>query len=141
MRRAPLLLMLLLLACHANPSPAPGAGTASTLLDIEWHLVTLNRMPAGLGAGGRFATLQLSSEDMHVTGFAGCNQMGGRYTMDGNNLRFIQIYSTKMACADGMDLEQQYLAALDATREFRLEGNRLQLIGVSGVLAEFETRS
>lgn len=141
MRRAPLLLTLLLLACHANPSPAPGAATASTLLDIEWRLVTLNRMPAGLGAGGRFATLQLSSEDMHVTGFAGCNQMGGRYTMDGNNLRFIQIYSTKMACADGLDLEQQYLAALDATREFRLEGNRLQLIGVSGVLAEFETRS
>jgi heat shock protein HslJ len=78
---------------------------------------------------------------MHVAGFAGCNQMGGRYTMDGNTLRFIQIYTTRMACADGMDLEQQYLAALDGTREFRLEGNRLRLIGVAGVLAEFDTRN
>jgi len=140
MRSLTTVLLALALACGSNPPPAPAPGTATALLDTEWRLVTLNRIPAGLGAGGRFATLELSSEDMHVSGFAGCNRMGGRYIMDGNDLRFIQVYTTKMACADGMDLEQEYLAALDATREFRLVNGRLRLLGVPGVLAEFEAR-
>lgn len=140
MRSLSTVVFVLALACGTTPPPTPAPGTATALLDTEWRLITLNRIPAGLGAGGRFATLELSSEDMHVSGFAGCNQMGGRYTMDGSDLRFIQVYTTKMACADGMDLEQRYLAALDATREFRLQDGRLRLMGVPGVVAEFEAR-
>ncbi len=140
MQRFCTVFFVLALGCGRNPGPPPAPGTATALLNTEWRLVTLNRIPAGLGAGGRFATLELSSDDMHVSGFAGCNRIGGRYTMDGSDLRFVQVYTTRMACDDGMDLEQRYLAALDDTREFRLEDGRLRLIGVPGVLAEFEAR-
>jgi hypothetical protein len=45
-----------------------------------------------------------------------------------------------MFCNQGMDLEQQYVTALAATRAYRLTGARLELLGDAGVVARFEAR-
>ena len=75
-----------------------------------------------------------------MTGFAGCNSYFGTYTLDGTALRFGPIGMTRMACAEGMGLEQQLGAALEATRSYTLTGNDLTLLGTSGPAARFERR-
>ena len=45
-----------------------------------------------------------------------------------------------MACPSGMELETKFGAALDATRSFRITGNRLDLVGETGVVASLAVK-
>ena len=47
---------------------------------------------------------------------------------------------TRMACPSGMELETKFGAALDATRSYRITGNRLDLVGETGVVASLEAK-
>jgi heat shock protein HslJ len=114
-------------------SPAPPEITGA-----EWRLVELDDKRAATGMGGRAATLKLSAGDNSVTGFLGCNSMGGSFEMAGDSLRFGQLASTRMACPEGLALERQYAAALEATRNYRVTDGALELLGDRGVLARFE---
>lgn len=131
------LALLGLAACHPAATGAAAADPASSATPAgrEWRLVELGGRPAGTGAGDRAATLRL--EEGRASGFAGCNSFGGGYLMAGNNLVMPTLAATRMACAQGMELERDYLAALEATRTFRLTPQGLELLGESGVLARF----
>lgn len=112
------------------------AGAASTITGREWVLATLNGRPAPLGAGKRPATLRLEGETRTAAGFAGCNRFSGSYTLDGSRLTFGPAAATKMACAEGMDLEQRFLALLPSVVSFELKDSTLRLKNRSGVVAE-----
>ena len=56
--------------------------------------------------------------DKLATGFAGCNRFMGTFTLTETELHFSPIALTKMACTDGMELEQKFAAALTATRRY-----------------------
>ncbi len=127
---------LALAACHpAATGAAADATSSASLTGREWRLVELGGRPAGTGAGDRAATLRL--EEGRASGFAGCNGFGGGYDADGSRLTFSTLASTRMACEQGMQLERDYLAALEATRTFRLTPQGLELLGEGGVLARF----
>ena len=117
-------------------SPSPVVG----LLGTEWSLVQLDGQPAGVGAGGIAPTLLLAVEDTRAGGFAGCNRFAATYVLAPDRLRFGPIGTTRMFCAEGMDLERRYVTALEATRVYRLTGPRLELVGDDGVVARFDTR-
>ena len=106
----------------------------------EWVLVELFGEPAPAGAGGRPATLIFEADSSHAGGFAGCNRYGGSYTVTGDSLRFSPLIMTKMACSEGMTLEQRLAEALDSTRRYELGAGRLTLHGGSGKVARFERR-
>lgn len=127
---------LALAACHpATTGAAADSASSASLTGREWRLVELGGRPAGLGAGDRAATLRL--EDGRASGFAGCNSFGGGYAAEGSRLTFSTLAATRMACEQGMQLERDYLAALEATRTFRLTPQGLELLGESGLLARF----
>ena len=134
-----LLVPALLIGC-AHPTTAEISPAAATSLltptGTEWQLHDLGRASAPLGAGGRRATLTFT-DSMRVAGFAGCNRYFGSYTIDGSTLRFGAVGMTRMACQEGMTLEQQLARALDLTRTYQLNGNELTLLGESGPLARF----
>jgi len=131
------LALLALAACSAAGGGAEaGSAPAASATGREWRLVELGGRPAAMGAGGRPATLRLDAG--RASGFAGCNSFSGGYRMmAGSSLVFSPLASTRMACAEGMELEREYLAALEATRSFRLTTQGLELLGERGVLARF----
>jgi heat shock protein HslJ len=130
------LALLGLAACYAASGTAePGSAPAASATGREWRLVELGGRPTAMGAGGRAATLRL--DDGRASGFAGCNSFSGGYEMAGSRLVFSPLASTRMACAEGMELEREYLAALEATRSFRMTTQGLELLGERGVLARF----
>jgi heat shock protein HslJ len=127
-------------ACRQPPTPGGAADFRAAVAGADWELRELAGQPAPTGAGGRRATLRFEPDTARVAGFAGCNRYFGTYTLDGTALRFGPIGMTRMACAEGMGLEQQLGAALEATRSYTLNGNELTLLGTSGPAARFERR-
>jgi heat shock protein HslJ len=116
---------------------AASEGTMPSLFDITWNLTELNGQAPPTGAGGRPATLLLAAADQRASGFSGCNRMTGTYQHAGDSLSFGPMAMTRMACPDGMALEQQYAAALEGVRTFRLSAAGLELMGDSGTVARF----
>jgi heat shock protein HslJ len=118
--------------------PTPGAGGG--LAGREWSLTSLGGAPAEAGNGGKPATLTFSDAGKKVSGFAGCNRLAGTYEAKGDSLRVGPLALTRMACPSGIELETKFGAALDATRSYRITGNRLDLVGETGVVASLEAK-
>lgn len=71
--------------------------------------------------------------------YAGCNQMTGAYTVDGNKLKITGTASTMMACPPPlMESEQKFGEALGKVDNFKVTGDKMQLRQGDAVLAEFE---
>jgi heat shock protein HslJ len=129
------------LACNGDAMTQPVSPSANVgLVGTEWSMVQLNGQPPGGGAGAAAPTLLLAGEDTRASGFAGCNRFTGSYTLASDRLRFSPVALTRMFCNQGMDLEERYMAALAATRAYRLTGSRLELLGDADVIARFEAR-
>lgn len=63
------------------------------------------------------------ADDGRVSGSGGCNRLFGSARIDDERLVFGGVGTTRMACAPAlMDQEQKFLAALSATRTFRIDG-------------------
>ena len=142
------IIVVLVMGCRGgNPQPAgggetpqPAPGAVGSLAGREWSLTALGGEPAEPGNGGKPATLTFSEADNKVSGFGGCNRLAGTYQAKGDSLRIGPLALTRMACPSGMELETKLGAALDATRNYRITGNRLDLMGETGVVASLEAR-
>lgn len=65
-----------------------------------------------------------------VSGISGCNNYTGSYQATGSKLKFGQLASTQKMCIrpEGvMDEEVAYLAALDASATYKINGDTLEI--------------
>ena len=128
----------LLAGCAADKAKQDKASLENTY----WKLVRVGDGPVGSGPGQREPHLILRRQDHRVSGFTGCNQMAGGYSLDGQTLSFTQMISTKMAClGGGMDTEAQFTAALQQVHGWSIAGDKLTLSDASGQsVIELESR-
>jgi heat shock protein HslJ len=119
------------------PSPPSNSTPPASPVGVEWRLVAVAGAPAGVGANGQPATLRLDDVGQRVSGYAGCNQFSGTYTLSGNSLSFGPLAMTRMACATGDDLERSYTMALEQTTDLKVASNGLELRKGSVLLAKF----
>lgn len=95
----------------------------------SWLVQSLRGRP--LPEGVR-ATLQIDSNG-RVSAHGGCNGMGGQATIRASQIRFGPLVGTMMACPDPrMQVENQFRAALEATRNWRMERGALVLLSGRG---------
>ncbi len=95
----------------------------------SWLVTSLRGRP--LSAGVR-ATLKIESNGS-VSAHSGCNGMGGQATIRDNTIRFGPLVGTMMACPEPrMQVENQFRAALEATRNWRVERGALVLLSGRG---------
>jgi heat shock protein HslJ len=135
-----LLPLLGLAACTQGGGGPPATPAASTrsFQDAEWTLVELDGAPVAAAEGRRAPTLTMTGS--RASGFAGCNRLGGSYESAGESLTFGAMVTTRMHCEWAMELERGYLAALEATRRYRVADSSLELLDAAGaVLARFTT--
>jgi heat shock protein HslJ len=114
----------------AGPSQLPGR---------DWRLVAVGGQSALPADAARRPWLNFSTDSNRVSGHLGCNRASGTFTMNGAELRFGPIMSTRMACADdAMNRQEAALGgALQGTDHFRITGDTLELLQASTVLARF----
>jgi putative lipoprotein len=119
-----------------------GETRAPSITGTRWVLQKLRGEPAGSGAGGQAPHITLQGAEPRVSGFAGCNQISGGYTLDGDQLSFGQMAMTMRACPEGMDLERDFAKALEETQRYEVLDDVLRLRDEHGtVVAELRAGS
>ncbi len=119
---------------QAQQTPDTGLAVVSvrplaSLDNTYWKLLSLGGQAVIMSQGQkREAYIQLQANDLSLKGFAGCNQLMGSYTVQGNDLSFAQVGVTRKACSVGMDMESGLLQTLQATRYFSIHEHVLTLL-------------
>lgn len=116
-----------------------GCETTKAFERTTWQLTDLAGASVTGVPKGREAHLFFDEgPPQRALGSTGCNRLAASYSLRGSGLKFGPMATTKMACLEGMELEQAFLAALQAVDGWRIVDRRLVLLDTSGApLAEF----
>ena len=110
------------------------AQPVASLTDTAWQVQSYNN-----GRGGVVTTLQNTQltatfdAQGNISGSAGCNSYRGTYIVDGTQLSIGPLATTRRACPEPvMQQENEFLAALGATSQYSIAGDRLTLRDADG---------
>jgi heat shock protein HslJ len=110
-----------------TPESAPLVGT--------WRLTSYGPRETLSSALENVEAFVTFNEDGTLTGTSGCNEFGGSYTVDGNEIAFDEITSTLMLCDTPiMGQEEAMYQLLSETTAFQIEGNTLTIMKNGRVL-------
>lgn len=116
-----------------EPAPATGESVAS-LEKTDWRLIRLSGEVVTAADPQHTPNLIFDATTHRVSGSGGCNRLTGGYEVKGEELKFGQMASTRMACVSGMETEQKFLTALGQVKKWRIAGRELELMDDSGAL-------
>ena len=111
------------------------------IVEKYWKLKTLEGKEVNMSANQeREIFFTLKSQDNRVTGFAGCNTIGGEYTLEkGNRIRFTNMLTTLKACPDVDFNESELMKVFELADNYTIVDDVLSLnVGRRAPLAVFE---
>ena len=112
--------------------------TRRPLVGTEWQLIQLDGR-AVKPEEGKFYVMFLAEEN-RFAGVGACNRLMGKYeTTDKGALRIGPIASTMMACP-GMEQEDAFTKALEATTHYDMDGPMLLLLSDGELKAVFQAK-
>ena len=109
------------------------------LVDNSWRLIEIDGKPIQLSEDQKNPFVHLQTRNNRMQGFAGCNRFSGTYLVKGSIFLFNKMIRSRMACVDGIEMEENFFRALSATDGYHIEGDILELRDRSGkVLARLQ---
>ena len=105
-----------------------GTTTIADLAGKQWTLESLGGEAVIMPDGAQIPWIKADAKSGRLEGFGGCNQLMGSYKLDGANLSFPGLGSTKMMCPDVQETENKFKTALSETNAFKVDGNTLKLL-------------
>lgn len=122
------LLILLLLSLAVSACSAPATQEPSDALIASWKLTAYGPVDAPVPAVEGVKAGLTFNADGKLTGNSGCNGLSGSYTVEGDQITFSPIASTRMACDQSiMEQETAIHQVLTGTASFQIENNQLTL--------------
>ena len=123
--------------------PRETCGTAQpvSLEDTNWAFLELNGKTITVEVNDKAPYLELNSKKASAYGFGGCNRFFGSYETSGSSLKFGAMGATRMACPQGMEQEQELLAAIGSTTRYEIHGSKLLLFADKRLVARLEARA
>ena len=122
------------------PRETCGSMSKVNLENTHWELLELRGKTINVVVKDKAPYLELNPSKASAYGFGGCNRFFSSYQATERSLSFSAIGATRMACPEGMDQEQAFFRALDATRRDEVHGSKLLLFSDDGLVARFEAR-
>ncbi len=120
--------LIFLVSCSShkpmdNSSETPSPSSSVSLTGTEWILTELGGIAVVPNSKASLSFLEAG----RAAGNAFCNRFTGAVTMAGNAIKFGQMASTRMACADAAvsAQENQYLKLLAAANRYEVKDNSL----------------
>ncbi len=106
------------------------------LVNTSWQLVSFDE---GTPVVENSVVTITFDDTMHIAGSSGCNDYGGRYSFNGNEIRFNEVISTLMACADERinTQESAFFLALQNATTFEISASELVIYYGDGVKMTF----
>ena len=107
-----------------------------------WTLVMMNEapVPAETTITAMFTPAE-TPDTGNISGSSGCNTYNAGYTLSGDSLTVQPASVTMMACSTGMDMEQSYLQALQASTAYEIIADTLILTSSTGSLTYTANRT
>ena len=109
--------------CEGNTIRASFTGT-------YWQLVELDGVQLEQKDTGQAPYLTFNP-DKTLHGYGGCNKIVGSYLIKGDVFLFNRGAMSRLACPEGMDLENLLIEILDESESYRVDGDALMLIDQS----------
>ena len=99
----------------------------SSIVGKKWQLIELRGNPVAATINDKVPFIEFSDTGKRYSASAGCNGLGGAYTLSGNGrIKFSLGMSTVMAC-DNMEVETELKKILGLADNFTITGNVLSL--------------
>lgn len=114
---------------------------AYAITEKYWKLVKLAGQDVVMSEHQeREAHFILKTAENRLSGFSGCNNFFGSYTLEkGNRIHFSQLGATKRACPNLQVSEHEFLQVFGMADNYSLNGDTLELyVGRRAPLAIFE---
>ena len=102
------------------------------LVDNYWRLIELNGKAINLKEGKKNPFFHLATRDNQIQGFAGCNRFVGSYLARGEMFLFSNMSGSRMACVQGMELEDAFFHMLSQSKGYRIKESILELLDQDG---------
>lgn len=131
------MLLPLLQAC-STASPKQLAPEVYTILDAYWMLLSLEGQSPQAPNNTRTAYIRLQEGENDLKGFTGCNNLFGKYELNGNSLKFKDLATTRMMCPS-IEQENKLLRVLERVDSFRISDKILTLYQGDEAIATFRT--
>jgi heat shock protein HslJ len=115
--------------------------TNASLTNTYWKLVEVDSKTVVTASDNKEVHMVLAAEgsNQNLKGFAGCNSLGGSFSLEGNNSIKFSIMTTKMYCNERMDIEKSFTQALSQANIYTIKGEKLELYRDQELLARFES--
>ena len=124
----------------ANFKTLEGCGMYTTdyrLTDI-WVLEKLNNMQVNTTDFTKeLPQMEINATENKFMGYAGCNRMNGTLFFERDIIKFTNIITTKMMCANN-NKENEFIETLQKVTTYKIENNRLWLSNPNGMLIVFK---
>lgn len=116
------------------------AGATESPLSGRWQLQRLANMPMPPRSPMNTVFIEFDPNAQRATGFSGCNNFNGGYSVNGQQLRFSAVATTRRACIGqrAQRMEMSFLQTLEQTNRYRIEGNTLTFYDGDRPLAMFQ---
>ncbi len=125
-----LALFFAIISCTASREPQ--VITRLSLFDTTWNLVEINQKTIDIAKATKTPRIQFSKKDMKATGNNGCNSFFANFDTVEQRLNFGPVGSTRMACQNWMENEMAFLAMLQATQGYAINGYTLVIMDGNG---------
>jgi heat shock protein HslJ len=132
--------VMVLLLTNCKTVQTTTVSSSVSLENTYWKLSEMNGMPVVTPADAKEVHFILSSEngESRIKGFAGCNALGGNFVRNGNKINFVTI-TTRMMCAERMDIENYLIGVLTSADSFKITEGSLELYQGNTFLAKFDS--
>ncbi len=108
------------------------------LSGTSWNVTGYNNGRGGVTSVIIGTELDVNFDEESVSGLAGCNNYNGGYEVDGENISFGPLATTRKFCSDPegtMEQETEFLAALEGATRFEIQGDRMDMYFEDGARA------
>lgn len=97
----------------------------------EWQIAQLEELPLVATEDIALPALTINEDGTYHL-YAGCNQINGSYSLEGETITWAAGASTKMMCPDVMEIEDALCKLLDGTYNVVADGEALLLTNEAG---------
>src|SRR6187200_1154522 len=109
---------------------------ATPLFDTKWSLKKIYEN-SNEEAVNTKAFIRFDKEKKSAGGNGSCNSFGSTATINGNEVSFENIFSTKMYCEQVQQIENKFLGSLEKVNRYEIKDKSLFLYNDKDLLLEF----
>jgi len=92
-----------------------------------WKLQSMNGKSEAETETKKMPTLEFNFAEKRLSGNAGCNRYNGAFTLNNNILNVTPLATTRMACPDNMEIENEFVKTFTGNINLEMDGNMLVL--------------